>query len=101
MFFKQIISIALSLTLFIVQSSPVYAINTFGLSIPEINIQTKIDDAGKFIGQTKDQISKTAGNIQLPNINLPSFSVFLEEIRNSELPDITISQARATAHVYE
>ena len=93
MFFKQIISIVLSLTLFIVQSSPVYALNTFELSIPEINIQTKIEDAGKFIGQTKDQISKTAGNIQLPNINLPSLSGFLEEIRNIELPDITISQA--------
>jgi hypothetical protein len=92
MFFKQIISIILSLTLFIVQSSPVYAINTFGLNIPEINIQTKIDDAGKFIGHTKDQISKAAGNIQLPNINLPSFSGFLEEIRSIELPDITISQ---------
>lgn len=92
MFFKQIISIILSLTLFIVQSSPVYALNTFGLSIPEINIQTKIDDAGKFIEHTKDQISKTAGNIQLPNINLPTLSGFLEEIRSIDLPDITISQ---------
>ena len=93
MFFKQIILIALSLILFIVQSSPVYAINTFGLSIPEINIQTKIDDAGKFIGQAKDQISKTAGNIQLSNISLPSFSGFLEEIKNIEIPDISVSQA--------
>jgi hypothetical protein len=93
MFFKQIISIILSLILFIVHSSPVYAINTFGLSIPEINIQTKIDDAGKFIGQTKDQISKTASNVQLSNISLPSFSNFLEEIKNIEMPDIAISQA--------
>ena len=93
MFFKQIILIALSLTLFIAQSSPVYAINTFGLSIPQINIQTKINDAGKFIDQTKDQISKATGNVQLPDINLPSFSGFLEEIRNIELPNITISQA--------
>ena len=93
MFFKQIISIALSLTLFIAQSSPVYAIYTFGLSIPQINIQTKINDAGKFIDQTKDQISKATGNVQLPDINLPSFSNFFEEIKNIELPDITISQA--------
>jgi hypothetical protein len=93
MFFKQIISIALSLTLFIAQSLPVYAINTFGLSIPEINIQTKIDDAGKFVGQTKDQISKAASNIQLSGINIPRFSDFLEGIKNIELPDITISQA--------
>jgi hypothetical protein len=93
MFFKQIISIALSLVFFISHSSPVYAINTFGLSIPEINIQTKIDDAGKFIGQAKDQVSKTANNIQLSNISLPSFSGFLEEIKNIEMPDIEISQA--------
>ncbi len=92
MFLKQIISIALSVTLFLAQSSPVYAINTFGLNIPEINIQTKIDDAGKFIDKTKEQISKTTGNMHLPDINLPSFSSFLEEIKSIELPDITISQ---------
>ena len=93
MFFKQIISIALSLTLFFAHALPVYAINTFELNIPEINIQTKIDDAGKFIGQTRDQISKTASNMQLSNVNFPSFSGFLEGIKNIELPDITISQA--------
>jgi hypothetical protein len=93
MFFKQIISIALSLILFLAQSLPVYAVNTFGLNIPEINIQTKIDDAGKLIDQTKDQISKAATNIQLSSANIPKFSDFLEGVKNIELPDITISQA--------
>lgn len=93
MFLKQIILIALSLTLFLAQSLPVYAINTFGMNIPEINIQTKIDDAGKFIDQTKDKISKTASNIQMSGINIPRFSDFLEGIKNIELPDIKISQA--------
>jgi len=93
MFFKQIISIVLALTIFVAHTPPVFASNMISWGIPEINIQTKIEDAGEFIGQTKDQISKTTSNIRLSGINIPKFSDFLEGIKNIELPDITISQA--------
>jgi hypothetical protein len=43
MFFKQIISIVLALTIFVAHMPPVFASNMISWGIPEINIQNALD----------------------------------------------------------
>ena len=44
MFFKQIISIVLALTIFVAHTPPVFASNMISWGIPEINIQNALGE---------------------------------------------------------
>ncbi len=66
MFFKQIISIVLALTIFVAHTPPVFASNMISWGIPEINIQNALDGTTKFIETTKEQVSTTVNRIPLP-----------------------------------
>jgi hypothetical protein len=91
MFFKQIISIVLALTIFVAHMPPVFASNIISWGMPEINIQDTLDGTAKFVQNTKDQVSTTVNRIQLPNINLPSASEILKDIKSIDLPDFQLS----------
>ncbi|MEA5488857.1 MULTISPECIES: hypothetical protein [Pseudanabaena] len=91
MFFKQIISIVLALTIFVAHTPPVFASNMISWGIPEINIQNALDGTTKFIETTKEQVSTTVNRIQLPNIDIPSASEILKDIKSIDLPDFKLS----------
>ena len=91
MFFKQIISIVLALTIFVAHTPPVFASNMISWGIPEINIQNALDGTTKFIETTKEQVSTTVNRIQLPNIDIPRVSEILKDIKSIDLPDFKLS----------